>query len=41
MTAARPYIPRPGERAPVAPRFKRLVTELLPRIAARNRASEV
>ena len=22
MTAARPYIPRPGERAPVAPRFK-------------------
>ncbi|MGZ3258793.1 MAG: FtsW/RodA/SpoVE family cell cycle protein, partial [Croceibacterium sp.] len=23
MTSARPYIPRPGERAPVAPRFKR------------------
>ena len=22
MTAARPYIPRPGERAPVQPRFK-------------------
>ena len=22
MTAARPYIPRPGERAPVSPRFK-------------------
>ena len=22
MTSARPYIPRPGERAPVAPRFK-------------------
>ena len=24
MTAARPYIPRPGERAPVAPRFKQI-----------------